>query len=224
MKLRRKSKNSSKNKKHNVQKHRIQEVSSICLSEKQKVDFLRSGNLVPEFRIFSNMINRIGIDNLRILDVNAGICHLYEVFKLCYSYKTIYTATDKAETKLKAAKKRHPEITTRKGNFSRLNFKDKYDIVIYQDFSNAKVELEKTIEKLINTSSNWIFLYNTLVCQETKSLLIKNRGVDNNKICYNLEEFYSFLNSYSFSDIEFSFFQNSDDPTSPTPSVFFIKK
>jgi ubiquinone/menaquinone biosynthesis C-methylase UbiE len=187
------------------------------------ISLLKSGIMLPHYRILSSFLDDILKDQISMLDINCNNGSLCELIQILYPYNMKYMGIDEREDFINKANEKRLTGSFRATDYSKMRLKsNSYDVVCAQgQFLDSDNILEK-IDLLFRVARGWVILFNFLVLPEYEGAVEMEMD---NKLVYlhGLSYIKEILAIMEPTSIKCSFVVKTDDPAMPTPSIFAIK-
>jgi len=193
------------------------------MNEQSGVELLKSGVVLPQYRIVESFFGNIISSPCRVLDLNCADGFLYQVMKFFFPYEIDYVGVDEDEGEIEKAQRKDLPITLKQLPYSNMKLHtDSYDVIVVQGNYFKCDDLLKKIDNLFRASRQWVVFYNLYVVPECDSYRIMNiNGED--KYVYGINYIRETLNLMEPTSVEYSYIVKGENPTDPIPSIFAIK-
>jgi len=187
------------------------------------IPLLKSGRMLPHYRILSSFLDDILREDVNLLDINCNNGSLCELIQIMYPFGIRYMGIDEDSSKIEEACNKKLRGAFRLADYSKMRLKsNSYDVVLAQgQFLDSDNILEK-IDLLFRVAKGWVVLFDFLVIPEQEGVVeieMNDRKVYLHGLGY-INEIISIMNP---TNIKCSFVVKTDNPAMPTPSIFAIK-
>lgn len=193
------------------------------VNSSDSISLLRSGVVLPHYRILSSFFDEILRDDIHLLDINCQDGDLCELISIMYPYNIKYTGIDEDKESVDRAIAKGANGLFRATDYSKMKLKtNSYDVVVAQGQFLDSDNIIKKMDLLFRVSRGWVILFDFLVLQEGSRSVEMKIG-DKTVFVHGLSYFNEILNLMEPTSIKRSFVVKTNDPVTPTSSVFAIK-
>lgn len=187
------------------------------------ISLLKSGVVLPHYRILSSFFDEILRNDINILDINCNDGSLCELIRIMYPYNVKYMGIDENRACVDSAVEKGLEGSFRVTDYSKMKLKtNSYDVVVAQgQFLDSNNIIEK-LDLLFRVARGWIVLFDFLVlpeCDGSIEMTVDEKIVRVHGLSY-INEILTLMEP---TNVKCSFVVKTNDPAMPTPSVFAIK-
>ena len=187
------------------------------------ISLLKSGVVLPRFRILSSFLDDVLRDEITLLDINCSDGSLCELIRIMYPYNVRYAGIDENEESVEMANNKLLNGSFRVADYSKMRLKtNSYDVVVAQGQFLDSDNIISKLDLLFRVSRGWIILFDFLVlpeCEGSIEMRVEEKTVRVHGLSY-INEILALMEPTS---VKCSFVVKTNDPAMPTPSIFAIK-